>query len=136
MRLAVGSLRRDGSPLEHWLRRPESSPAGLSGALAAAGFELPELDAIEQVHVELRYGGYLERQDRQIERLRTLEASVIPSGLDYARISALRLEAREQLSRMGPRTVGQAARIPGINPADIMVLLMHLKADRPRRQAP
>ncbi len=121
------SLRYDGVPMESWLRRPESTPDHLRTALAAGGHADAPADALARVHIESRYGGYLERQARQIERFRRLEASMIPSGLDYAQMRGLRLEARERLQRAEPRTLGQAARIPGINPADVMVLMVHLQ---------
>ena len=136
LRPLLGSLRHDGVPLERWLQRPQSGANDLQAALAEAGQGEVRADAAEQIHIEARYGGYLARQERQIERFRQLESALIPRGLDYARMAELRLEARERLARVGPRTVGQAARIPGITPADVMVLSVYLKGVRAQPYTP
>ena len=132
----VAHLRRDGKPLEQWLRRPESTPADLRSALGTDTGAVVRNDAIEQVHIEIRYGGYLARQQRQIERFRRMESTAIPDYLDFKQMAELRLEARECLSRVGPRTLGQASRIPGINPADITVLWAYVSGRRTSPRPP
>lgn len=77
--------------------------------------------------IEVKYSGYLQRQFDQIERERKLEEKKIPADIDYSKMEGLRLEAREKLAEIRPLTVGMASRISGVNPADITVLLMHLK---------
>ncbi len=81
----------------------------------------------EQVLVEIRYEGYIHKQQVQVERAQRLEGWHIPDDLDYAALTGIRAEARERLMAHRPATVGQAARIQGVNPADISVLLVHLQ---------
>lgn len=91
-------------------------------------------EVIEQVTLETQYEGYIAKQQRQIERAHRLENHPIPEDLDYTTVVGLRNEARERLMKHRPRTVGQASRIQGVNPADISVLLIHL--ERGRRASP
>ena len=90
---------------------------------------LPEIDAEarEQVEISAHYDGYIEKQRRQVEKLREQEARLIPEGLDYMSLDGLRIEARQKLSAIRPNNIGQASRISGVSPADIGVLLIHLK---------
>jgi tRNA uridine 5-carboxymethylaminomethyl modification enzyme len=81
---------------------------------------------IEQVEIEAKYAGYIERQRDMVERMSRLEDRHIPRAFDYATIPGLRNEAREQLIHYRPMTVGQAGRLPGVNPADVVILLAHL----------
>lgn len=83
-------------------------------------------EVIEQLEIEAKYQGYMNRQNAEIERHRKLESEPIPDFFDYTRIKQLRAEAREKLSQYRPKSLGQASRIPGITPADITVLLYHL----------
>jgi len=131
----VEGLRLDDRPLGQWLRRPEATLRGFRDALQGCGLDGFSEVALHQVHIQARYGGYLARQQRQIERFRRLESTPIPADVDYGQMPELRLEAREQLSRLGPRTLGQASRISGINPADLTVLWVYLTGRRayPRR---
>jgi tRNA uridine 5-carboxymethylaminomethyl modification enzyme len=85
---------------------------------------------IEQVELEIRYEGYIRKQQLQVERAHRLEARAIPDDFDYRGVSGLRGEARERLLWHRPSTVGQASRIQGVNPADISVLLVHLERYR------
>lgn len=87
---------------------------------------LPE-DVIEQVEIEVKYEGYIERQLRQVEQYKKMEKKKIPVDLDYNDISSLRLEARQKLIAYKPVSVGQASRISGVSPADISVLLVYLE---------
>lgn len=87
---------------------------------------LPE-DVIEQVEIEVKYEGYIERQLRQVEQYKKMEKKKIPMDLDYNDISSLRLEARQKLIAYKPLSVGQASRISGVSPADISVLLVYLE---------
>ncbi|MCR4601352.1 MAG: tRNA uridine-5-carboxymethylaminomethyl(34) synthesis enzyme MnmG [Clostridia bacterium] len=86
-----------------------------------------------QVHVKLKYEGYLNKQELQIERFKRMEDRKLPEDLDYDSLEGLRIEAREKLSRFRPVSVGQASRISGINPADINVLLIYLEKMRHSR---
>jgi tRNA uridine 5-carboxymethylaminomethyl modification enzyme len=85
------------------------------------------LDAVrEQVEIEIKYEGFVKRQERQAQRVRELDRKSIPLEFDFSRIDALSAEAREKLQRIKPETLGQASRISGVSPADISVLLIHL----------
>lgn len=80
-----------------------------------------------QVEIMARYDGYIEKQRAQVERFRALEDTLLPEAMDYASLEGLRLEARQKLSAQRPRSIGQASRISGVSPADVAVLLVHLK---------
>ena len=84
--------------------------------------------AVEQVELAVKYRGYIERQASQVARVGRVEEKRLPSGLDYAVVHGLRKEAAQRLAALRPETVGQASRISGVNPADISVLLVHLRA--------
>jgi tRNA uridine 5-carboxymethylaminomethyl modification enzyme len=109
---------------EELLRRPEVRYTQLRAAL-----DLPDAPAevIEQVEVQAKYGGYLVKQQREVDRARRMETRRLPPDLDYVAVRGLRNEARQVLSRFRPATLGQAARLAGINPADIAVLLVALE---------
>ncbi|MDR2912208.1 MAG: tRNA uridine-5-carboxymethylaminomethyl(34) synthesis enzyme MnmG [Alistipes sp.] len=81
-------------------------------------------DEIEQVEIEIKYRGYIEREKLIAEKLHRLEEVAIPSGFDFASLTSLTMEARQKLTRIRPATIGQASRIPGVSPADINVLLV------------
>ena len=89
------------------------------------GKELPA-DVIEQVEITIRYEGYIERQQRQVDQFRKLEKKLIPADINYDDVSSLRLEARQKLEKFRPTNIGQASRIGGVNPADVSVLIIYL----------
>ncbi len=84
-------------------------------------------DVVEQVEIEIKYEGYIERQLKQVEHYKKMEKKKIPAGLDYNEVGSLRLEARQKLIAYQPVSVGQASRISGVSPADISVLLVYLE---------
>ena len=88
--------------------------------------ELPE-EVTEQVEIELKYSGYIERQQRQVEQFKKTESRRIPVDLNYDEVPSLRIEARQKLKKIRPENIGQASRISGVSPADISVLLVYLK---------
>ncbi len=112
------------------LRRPELDYASLT-AMAEFGPAVEREDVAAQVEVQTKYSGYLERQRAEIERQRRHEHTAIPAGFDYDRVRGLSAEVLLKLKRTQPATLGQAARISGVTPAAISLLLVHLK----RRQA-
>ncbi|MBP5617756.1 MAG: tRNA uridine-5-carboxymethylaminomethyl(34) synthesis enzyme MnmG [Clostridia bacterium] len=116
-----------GARLDDLIRRPQISYADL----APFDLERPDLppDVAEKVEVEIKYEGYLTRQEAQIRQLRRLEAKKIPPDLDYGAVTGLRLEARQKLAALRPLSVGQAAGISGVNPADVTVLLIYLEKE-------
>ena len=86
---------------------------------------LPD-DVIDQIEIEIKYRGYIERQLRQVEQFKKMEKKLIPSDIDYDEVPSLRIEARQKLKAIRPTSVGQASRIGGVSPADISVLLVYL----------
>ena len=118
----------DGVPLQRRLRRPETSWSDLVALHPPlADFEGDGTGAADQATIEARYGGYIARQQAEIDRVRRMEDKAIPSDFNYDALVQLRVEAREQLRRIRPRSVGQAGRISGLNPADLATLLVYLK---------
>lgn len=95
----------------------------------------PELDPniFEQVEIEIKYEGYIQKQLKQVEQMKKLEVKQLPNDFDYNEIEGLRLEAREKLNKIKPLNIGQASRISGVSPADISVLLIWF-AQNNRRQ--
>ena len=85
------------------------------------------LDVAEQVEIEIKYEGYISRQNKQVEQFKKMESKIIPRETDYEKIKSLRIEARQKLSALRPTNVGQASRISGVSPADISVLLVYLQ---------
>ena len=88
----------------------------------------PQIDKaiFEKVEVEIKYEGYIARQNNQIKELRRLEEKIIPDDIDYKEIKGLRLEAIEKLGKIRPQNIGQASRISGVSPADVSVLIIWL----------
>ncbi|WP_426150919.1 tRNA uridine-5-carboxymethylaminomethyl(34) synthesis enzyme MnmG [Pseudomonas sp. DC3000-4b1] len=119
-----------GTPLAHeynllsLLSRPEIDYAGLTALTGA-----PEIDpqVAEQVEIKVKYAGYIERQQEEIARLRASENIKLPVDIDYPGISGLSKEIQAKLSQARPETLGQASRIPGVTPAAISLLMIHLK---------
>ena len=106
------------------MRRPELSYESLA-PLDPDRKPLPA-DVIEQVVINIRYEGYIERQLQQVEQFKKLESRKIPADFDYDAVHSLRIEARQKLKLFRPVNVGQASRISGVSPADISVLLVVL----------
>lgn len=119
------ALRQKG-PLSSLIARPQLSLDELRQHLNAV--DMPNVDELvwEQVEIDAKYAGYLEKEQEQVDKLKRLESVRIPAGFDFLRITALSIEARQKLERLRPETVGQASRISGVSPSDIQVLLVHL----------
>ena len=118
----LATVRVEGRTLAAWLRRPETVYRALPGT---AGIPDP---VAEQVEIEIRYAGYIARDERRQETVRALEQQRIPEAFDYHRLTQLSFESREKLSRIRPETVAQAGRIPGVSPADIAILAIAVRA--------
>jgi len=133
-----------GSPaLNEMLAMRESAPVENSARLAdllrrpqvtyedIAPFDVtrPELPAAvtQEVEIQVKYAGYLARQEKQVAEFKKEESRLLPTDLDYGAIAGLRLEAREKLSEIRPMSIGQASRVSGVSPADIAVLLIYLE---------
>jgi tRNA uridine 5-carboxymethylaminomethyl modification enzyme len=129
------SERVDGTTLEQILRRPPTTWDELVAIRPALADLADDATAIDQVTIEAKYGGYITRQAAQVERFRRLEDKPIPMDFDFRSIPQLRAEAREKFATVRPRSLGQAGRISGVNPADIATLLIHLKRSHPSAPA-
>ncbi len=147
VRREVSRLESSGVPasaeLNAMLEEKGTAPVAASARLAdlirrpQVGYEdiapfdkgRPELSRAvrEEVEIQIKYAGYLSRQEKQVEAFKKEESRAIPGDLDYAAIAGLRLEAREKLQAIRPVSVGQAGRISGVSPADIAVLLIYLE---------
>jgi len=129
------ALQGEGVPtqarrLDELLMRPHVTLDALAPWLPEAQQWPPAVAA--EVVAGVKYAGYIERQERQVQRIARMEALPIPPQLDFARVEGLSFEVREKLDRVRPETVGQASRIPGVTPAAVTALLAHLKAGIPR----
>ncbi|MGO1003787.1 tRNA uridine-5-carboxymethylaminomethyl(34) synthesis enzyme MnmG [Lysobacter sp. CA196] len=116
------------------LKRPEINYAKLM-SVPSLGPAVAEAEVAEQVEIGVKYAGYLDRQRDEIERQQRNESTPIPGEFDYATVRGLSAEAQQKLERVRPQTVGQAQRIPGMTPAAISLLLVHLTRARRTRVA-
>ncbi|MCR5676337.1 MAG: tRNA uridine-5-carboxymethylaminomethyl(34) synthesis enzyme MnmG [Lachnospiraceae bacterium] len=116
---------KTGMTLAELMNRPELSYDMLA-PLDPERTPLPR-EVIEQVEIDLRYAGYIDRQERQVRQFRKAEHRHIPEDLDYSQVKSLRLEARQKLMQYKPRSIGQASRLAGVTPADVSVLLVFLE---------
>jgi tRNA uridine 5-carboxymethylaminomethyl modification enzyme len=123
---ALRICRMNGQSLLEHLRRPEVRLADLCADHSELGARDLPAAVLEAVEIQAKYAGYLDRERRQIERYQQLEARSIPEAFDFAAIAELRHEAREKFTRFRPRSLGQAARISGISPADIATLSLYI----------
>ena len=122
----LGLAPDDRPTLEMWLKRPEADIGKLRDWITAKLGEEPVRGLLMTVATEIKYAGYLAQQERQIRRLREAEQRRIPPGFRFEGIPGLSREVTEKLERVGPRTLGQASRIPGVTPAAIAVLDCYL----------
>jgi tRNA uridine 5-carboxymethylaminomethyl modification enzyme len=111
-----------GGLLAKILCRPEITYKDLPGQKN----ELPD-EVIQQVEISIKYAGYVDRQETEVLKMQNLECKEIPSCFDFSAVPSLRMEARQKLGQIRPRTIGQAGRISGVSPADINILLVYLK---------
>jgi tRNA uridine 5-carboxymethylaminomethyl modification enzyme len=118
LRAFAEAMRFEDTRLSQWIRRPQNTVDQLPTELRA-GFAADRWEALE---IELKYAGYITRQNAAIEKLQASEEKRIPPHVDFNALHGLRLETRQKLARVRPETLGQAARISGITPADIALL--------------
>jgi tRNA uridine 5-carboxymethylaminomethyl modification enzyme len=122
-RLLLQEARLDGITLEKWLRRPENTPTSLPPEIHAQF--TPEVWSL--VENDVKYAGYITRQEDMVAKTSRMEEKVIPADFDYHAIPGLKTEAKHRLTALRPATLGQAARAQGVNPADIALLAVMLK---------
>ena len=120
-----------GCKISDLIRRPQIN----YNDLAQFDSDRPELpwDVCEQVELQIKYEGYIQKQLVQIEQMRKMESKKLPKDMDYSLVYGLRLEAVEKLNKIKPLSIGQASRISGVSPADISMLavwLMHEKGEK------
>lgn len=125
----VCALRMSGVPADKYLKRPDVTWNDIHEAHAAS---LPDFsnDVVEQVVSDIKYAGYVARQDLEIERRRRLSEKRIPDSIDYQSMPHLRMEAKEKLSRIRPTSLAMASRISGITPNDVALLMSYLEGKR------
>lgn len=131
---ALGSaFLQTGVTLAELLKRPEVTYAALAGIdpTRPVYTTYEKKDSLKEAAIEIKYEGYIARQQRQVAQFRKMESRKIPSTLNYDEVDNLRLEARQKLSALRPESIGQASRITGVSPADLTVLLLHLERSRP-----
>ena len=118
----------NGVTLAELLKRPEVD----YGSLAPFDETRPELrrEEWEEAVIRIRYEGYIARQNAQIAEAKRAENTLLPPDIDYDDVYGLRIEARAKLKAIRPISVGQASRIPGVNPADVEILLIYLRKNR------
>ncbi len=119
---------KTGVKLGELLRRPELNYDILS-ELDTDRPTLPK-QVTEQVYIQIKYDGYIKKQIEQVEHYKKLEQRLIPEDIDYEKIEGLRLEARQKLNKIRPKSIGQASRITGVSPADMNVLLIYLQINK------
>ena len=126
MQEAIGDqLRKEARALD-LIARPQAGYASVT-ALPGVGSGAQDPAVQEQVEIQAKYAGYIDRQCEEIARTRNNEALRLPRDLDFAGVKGLSSEVREKLSRHRPETIGQAGRIPGVTPAAVSLLLIHMK---------
>ncbi|WP_261806800.1 tRNA uridine-5-carboxymethylaminomethyl(34) synthesis enzyme MnmG [Lapidilactobacillus luobeiensis] len=120
---------KDGLLASEFLKRPQISYQDVA-ALIGPGAPAVDRYVQEQVEIQLKYAGYIHKEEQKIARLRRLEAKKIPERLDYAAINGLATEARQKLTKIQPETLAQASRISGVNPADLAILSVYIEQGR------
>ena len=127
-------VSRETSPVETGVRMIDllKRPQINYECLTSVDVDRPDLDRniFEQVEIEIKYEGYINKQLEQVEKMRKLEKKKLPKDVDYTKVTGLRLEAQEKLNKVMPENIGQASRISGVSPADISVLLIWLSQKR------
>jgi tRNA uridine 5-carboxymethylaminomethyl modification enzyme len=123
----LNAMRHGQDTLFHWLRRTDTDWAKLTELHPPLRAWDEQPTVVEQVVIEAKYHGYVERQNDQVERFQQMEHRRIPANFDYHGLQQLRAEAREKFNKVRPANVGQASRISGITPADVALLLVYLR---------
>ena len=121
---------KDGARLADLLRRPRLTYEDLTPFDPNRPALPPEL--VREAEITIKYAGYIDRQLRQVEEMKRLEERALPADLDYLSIHGIRMEARQKLSDIRPRNLGQASRVSGVSPADVAVLMVWLKQNETR----
>ena len=118
---------KEKKSLEELLRRPNVYFENLNDKSVAGMCKTKERVEIEQVEIDIKYESYIKKEIDTVRKMKKLEDSVIPEGFDYERIKSLSAEGKEKLSKIKPRSIGQASRISGVSPSDVSVLMVYMK---------
>lgn len=133
IRQAGGSELKDGIRAADLLKRPEMNYNHIQALVPAD--EIISGEIAEQVEIQIKYEGYIEKSLQQVEKLKKMENKKIPENIDYDAISGIASEARQKLKEVRPLSMAQASRISGVNPADISILLVYLEQGKIARVA-
>ena len=125
---ATGETVDKPASLRELLKRPGVDARSLAGALASGRIAI-DGPVLEQLEIDAKYEGYMRRQDDEIERVKANEEYTLPQDFDYLSISGLSNELKDKLCERRPETIAQAARVPGVTPAALSLLLVHAKRD-------
>jgi tRNA uridine 5-carboxymethylaminomethyl modification enzyme len=123
----LATNRSDGDSLARWIQRTSTEWSQLCERHPPLAEWNDQPDVIEQIVLEAKYAGYIDRQASEVSRFQKMEGKRIPAAFDYSQCRQLRMEAREKLDRVRPANIGQASRVSGITPADLAVLLIYLE---------
>jgi len=118
---------KEKKSLEELLRRPNVYFENLNDKSVAGMCKTKERVEIEQVEIDIKYESYIKKEIDTVRKMKKLEDSIIPEGFDYERIKSLSAEGKEKLSKIKPRSIGQASRISGVSPSDVSVLMVYMK---------
>ena len=111
------------------MSRPNISFEDIRGASALKSFfqnNIKDQEAIEQAEIQVKYSGYIQKEQENVEKFNRLESITIPTNFDFTKIKSISSEGREKLTKIKPVTIGQASRISGVSPSDISVLLVYM----------
>jgi len=116
----------EGSKLSDLILRPQVTISGLAEVLPALKAQIAELseEVVESCEIQIKYAGYIKREQVEAAKLQRLDQIRIPDSFNYEEVQSLSTEARQKLSRIRPQSIGEAQRIPGVSPNDISVLLI------------
>jgi tRNA uridine 5-carboxymethylaminomethyl modification enzyme len=120
LRAEMAATSRDGQKLTEWARRPEVDVTMLAAALGCG--DAADRPLLARLLADIQYAGYVQRQHREVAKLAAQESTRLPTSYDYQRVTGLRREAQQVLQRFQPATLGQASRLAGVTPADMMLL--------------
>ncbi len=119
-----------GVKLIELVRRPELSYNKLQELDVFQTNNVLTYEVLEQVNIQVKYKGYIDKQLAQVEEFKRLESKLLPSNIDYEQVEGLRIEAKQKLNKLRPENIGHASRITGVSPADISVLLIHMEKEK------
>ena len=134
IRSVGGTELKDGIRASDLVKRTEMTYDLVAGLIEPVGMDFSE-EVREQIEIQLKYEGYIQKALQQVEKLKKMEDKKVPENIDYDAISGLATEARQKLKNVRPLSIAQASRISGVNPADISILLVYIEQGKIARVA-